>query len=463
MCKSLFGILFLLLSFTAFSQTNLQVKKDTITVQKGELVIENKTSDTLGYLYNTGNGRTAFKRLQLVNLGDTALAIVGQDTITYKSASIGKSVQFKVGEGTGTPVAGDTSYTNNGFRLGNVKVWRNGLFQYRDLNDGVMMDSLSGKIRFYPALAQGDRVYIESLYGVSLSFQLSEPIPVVTVRDTAITLPNSGLVLTPGIDTHGATINSYQWMQLSGPSSSTITNATTATCTITGLVSGTYAYRLTVTTTGGKQASDDFTVQVNTAAEAMVLRVNFSNTPAPAVPGWFNVYGPVNGNHITATDPVTGWTVDNGGAGPEYWTGFGTGTNANSNDTDGAVTGDNSGIVPDIVLQSFWFNYSKKYDSLSNLIISGLDAQKSYKVKLVASRKSGVTGPRYGVWRINGGQELLQSAIDNVTQQMVVGNVIPDAEGKIKIAMYSPVDSATYGDFSYLNALIIEQEAADVP
>ena len=236
-----------------------------------------------------------------------------------------------------------------------------------------MVDSLTGAIRFYPALVQGDRIYIESLYGVSLTFQLPETQP-----------PTGG--------------------------------------------SGT------------------------------ILKINFSNTPAPAVPGWFNVYGPVTGNHITATDPITGWTVDNGGGGAEYWTGFGTGSNANSNDSDGTVTGNDSGIVPDIVLQSFWFNYSKKYDTASNIIIGGLNVQRTYTVKLVASRKSGVSGARYGVWRINGGAELRQNAIGNTSQQTVVTAVAPDAQGRIKVAVYAPVDNTTYGDFSYINALIIEQE-----
>src|SRR5690606_19762389 len=124
---------------------------------------------------------------------------------------------------------------------------------------------------------------------------------------------------------------------------------------ISGLASGTYTYRFTVTTSGGQQVSDDFVVQVYPEnSSAKILRVSFSNTAAPAVAGWFNVYGPVTDNHVTATDPVTGWTIDNGGSTGTYWAGFG---GSNGNDTDGAVTGDNSGIVPDQVLQSFWFNY----------------------------------------------------------------------------------------------------------
>ncbi|SEN27553.1 hypothetical protein SAMN04488505_109124 [Chitinophaga rupis] len=453
MCKTLITSLFMLLTFTAFSQSTLQVKKDTVIVKKAEFAIENKTRDTLGFLYSTGNGRTQFKRLELVNLGDTALAIVGQDTITYKSANIGKSLQFKVGS-AGAPVAGDTSYTNASLRLGNIKVWRNGLFQYRDATDGVMIDSVNGRIRFYPALAQADRIYIESLFGVSLNFQPSTSMPTVTVQDINITLPSSGLQLTGTITPNGNTISSYQWSQLTGPNTSTITNAATQTCTITGLISGTYTFRLTVTTAGGQQVSDDATVQVYPAGGPKILRVNFSNTQAPAVPGWFNVYGPVTNNHITATDPTTGWTIDNGGATGAYWTAFG---GSNGNDDSGQTTGDDSGIVPDQVLKSFWFNYSTKYTTTDNLLVAGLNTAKTYTLKLVGSRKTGVSDARYGVWRINGGAELQQNALGNTAVQTVVTGVAPDATGKIGIAVYASLNT-TYGDFSYINALIIEEE-----
>lgn len=453
MYKILITSLCLFFTFTAFSQSTLQVKKDTVIVKKAEFAIENKTRDTLGFLYNTGNGRTQFKRLELVNLGDTALAIVGQDTITYKSANIGKSLQFKVGV-AGAPVAGDTSYTNASLRLGNIKVWRNGLFQYRDATDGIMVDSSKGFIRFYPALVQADRIYIESLFGVSLNFQLSATLPTVTVEDANITLPNSGLQLTGSVTPNGNTISSYLWSQLTGPNTATITNAATQTCTISGLVSGTYTFRLTVTTAGG-QVSDDATVQVYPAGGPKILRVNFSNTQAPAVPGWFNVYGPVTNNHITATDPITGWTIDNGGATVAYWTGFG---ESNGNDDAGQTTGDNSGIIPDQVLKSFWFNYSVKYNGTdNNLLVTGLNAAKTYTLKLVGSRRTGVSDARYGVWRINGGAELQQNALGNTAVQTVVTGVAPDATGKIGIAVY-PSLNTTYGDFSYLNALIIEEE-----
>lgn len=159
------------------AQTSLQVKADTVKVRKSELIIENKTRDTLGYLVNIGNGRTEFRKLKLKNLGDSAIAIVGQDTLTYRSGggASGNSFQFQVGTSPGFPVAADSTFTSTELIQRNVKIWRNGSFQYRDRN--IIVDSALGKITFRPALAQGDMVYIEGLSGVSLALgQTAQPV-----------------------------------------------------------------------------------------------------------------------------------------------------------------------------------------------------------------------------------------------------------------------------------------------
>lgn len=69
----------------AQSGSNLQIRRDSIKILQAEFIIQNRTKDTSGFLYNKGNGSTEFRKLQLVNLGDTAIAIAGQDTISLKS------------------------------------------------------------------------------------------------------------------------------------------------------------------------------------------------------------------------------------------------------------------------------------------------------------------------------------------------------------------------------------------
>lgn len=74
----------LVLFSSVAAQTSLVVKGDSVKVRNGEFIIENQSKSIPGVLVNTGNGRTEFKRLQLENLGDTAIAISGQDTIRFK-------------------------------------------------------------------------------------------------------------------------------------------------------------------------------------------------------------------------------------------------------------------------------------------------------------------------------------------------------------------------------------------
>lgn len=68
-------------------QSSLMVKRDTITIRNAELNIQNSSRTVPGVLFNNGNGYTEFKKIRLENLGDSALAITGQDTVRFKSGN----------------------------------------------------------------------------------------------------------------------------------------------------------------------------------------------------------------------------------------------------------------------------------------------------------------------------------------------------------------------------------------
>lgn len=83
-----------------------QIRADTVRIYNvcdtAELVLENRTKDTLGFLFNKGNGRTEFRRLGLERIGASQLAIKGQDTIDLNFSSYGDtrydllSTNFKI-------------------------------------------------------------------------------------------------------------------------------------------------------------------------------------------------------------------------------------------------------------------------------------------------------------------------------------------------------------------------------
>lgn len=275
-------------------------------------------------------------------------------------------------------------------------------------------------------------------------------IPHIQLRDTSTTLGTMQLTAVPA---NGASIATYQWSQIAGPNTAIIQHGGSATANISGLTNGIFVFRV-AGISGGETLFKDVAVSVfPDNAGKKTLRMYFSKTPAASLPGWLNVHGEPHRNHIVSTDPATSWTVDNVAATTAYWTPF---ASLSASSIDGKTTGNNSGIIPDLALQGYWFNYYVGYTAgMENLLIKGLDPAKTYTLKLYASRASTVAAPRYGCWRVNGGTELLQNALDNTSQETLIQNVSPDSSGTIKINVNSPGQVNTYGAYSYLNALIV--------
>ena len=279
----------------------------------------------------------------------------------------------------------------------------------------------------------------------------------VIVRDTAITLPKDSIQMTANVTNNGSAITAYQWVQLTGPNVSTIVNPNNISTLIKGLSNGIFTYKFTAFTANGYSTSDTISIRVYPDnGGKKTLRAHFSLSAAAPIPGWLNIFSPVAGVFISKQDPVTSWTIDNAGIGQNFWNPY---SGLNAADTAGMTTGNNSGIVPDIALRGFWFNYSWKYlPGAINLIISGLDVSKTYTLHLVASKSSfNATPPRYAIWHINNGPEIRLNAFLNTTEKATI-TATPDANGKINIAVYRSDDPTTYGAYSYINALIIPGE-----
>lgn len=311
-----------------------------------------------------------------------------------------------------------------------------------------------GAVDIYLRPGTGSTYAHVSLVDISIGDPISAP--QVTVDDATVTLPATSVQLGGLINDNGNPITQYQWTQISGPGTATLATPSSINCVVGNLTNGIYVFRLTTKIASGAQYGDDATVTVlpdNGGRKTM--RVYFSLNAAPAIPGWMNVYGDVTYQRITKTDPVTNWMVDNVSNGDLYWKPL---NSVNGADLAGATTGNNTGIVPDIALSNYWFQNDAQYTSNDNLWITGLNPAKRYTLKLVASRSAAGAPPRYATWRINGGAQIQQNAHLNTSVQSVVANVAPDGTGKIRIAIYRHADNTTYGYFSYINALIVQEE-----
>lgn len=112
-----------------------------------------------------------------------------------------------------------------------------------------------------------------------------------------LTLPVNSTTLTgSGTDPDG-TIAGYAWIRVSGPTTFTLGNANASVTALTGLVLGTYVFRLTVTDNSGLTATDDITVTVNPAANQ-----------APTANA---------GSNITLTLPTNSTTLSGSGSDPD--------------------------------------------------------------------------------------------------------------------------------------------------
>lgn len=84
--------------------------------------------------------------------------------------------------------------------------------------------------------------------------------------DRVITLPtNTASLAGNGSTDPDGTISTYQWQQVSGPSTSTLSATNTANITVSNLQAGAYVYRITITDNNGATDTDDVTVTVNAA------------------------------------------------------------------------------------------------------------------------------------------------------------------------------------------------------
>lgn len=67
----------------ANGQTYVRVTADSVRIVNGELIIDNSSKEVHGALINVNNGVTRFQALRLVNIGDSAIALAGFDTLHW--------------------------------------------------------------------------------------------------------------------------------------------------------------------------------------------------------------------------------------------------------------------------------------------------------------------------------------------------------------------------------------------
>ncbi len=137
-------------------------------------------------------------------------------------------------------------------------------------------------------------------YTYSITSAVANLAPVANAgADKTITLPVSSISITGGGSDPDGTIASYSWSLRSGPNTPSLTGSNTTTLSVSGMIAGTYVFRLSATDNKGLTAFDDVNVIVR-AATALPPVTNSINVSKAVVDAGFSYY--VVQNFGTAAD-----------------------------------------------------------------------------------------------------------------------------------------------------------------
>ncbi len=129
----------------------------------------------------------------------------------------------------------------------------------------------NGSVAVTPSVEAGVNVFTA---GCSLPSGIDPPTADAGADQPGVIL-SSAYLTGSGTAASGQTITLYNWQKISGPGSTSLPNPNNANVTASGLLSGLYTFRLTVTQTDGQTATNDMQVTVTLPAPPASNRTQF--------------------------------------------------------------------------------------------------------------------------------------------------------------------------------------------
>jgi hypothetical protein len=140
----------------------------------------------------------------------------------------------------------------------------------------------------------------------------NQPPVVANIDNITVNYPGTSTSITASATDPDGTIASYAWTKQSG-GSATLTNANTATVNITGMVPGTYVFRVTATDNQAAQGVYDVTVTVNASSPP--------TGSAPYATSASNIATPIPDMSVQLPKTDTSFTIYSDVAGTSGWVG----------------------------------------------------------------------------------------------------------------------------------------------
>jgi hypothetical protein len=212
----------------------------------------------------------------------------GTYNLNFRIASQFNTSQFQLRSSTGQILAA-------------VNVPNTGYFQtWQTISTSCFLNAGTQTIRIYTVKTSGgwNFNWWEITNGTSGPTPTNTPPTANAGTAQTITLPVSSVTLNgSGTDADGV-ISAYAWSQVSGPANAVFSAPSSASTNATGLVAGTYVFRLTVTDNGGATATSDVTITVNpapsTGPTTRIQAENYSAMSGIQVEGTSDVGGGQN-------------------------------------------------------------------------------------------------------------------------------------------------------------------------
>lgn len=223
-----------------------------------------------------------------VNVGSS-----GTYTVNFRVATMFGGAQFQLKKADGTTLANMTVPNTGGFQ------------NWQTISAPVNLSAGTQTLQIYTSNAAGGWNLNWMDFAASTS---SNQLPTVNAGPAqTITLPTSSANLSGSGSDPDGTIASYKWSEVYGPSNANFSTTTSAATTVSGLVAGSYTFRLTVTDNSGATATSDVIVTVNTSTSTSTsssIRIEAEN------------YSAMNGIKTESTSDVggglnVGWQDDN--------------------------------------------------------------------------------------------------------------------------------------------------------
>ncbi|PZR27823.1 MAG: hypothetical protein DI535_08730 [Citrobacter freundii] len=231
------------------------------------------------------------------------------------------------------------------------------------------------------------------------------------------------------------------WTFTGLPSFATVTTGTgTAQISLAPGYADNGVYNVTAKVDDGKGAFDtkSFTITVTDVNPNYKIYVNFTTSAYLAPAPWNNTAkNPAAGDLFSALKNDAGVTTGVSLQLMNTWQG---------SNTNGANTGNNSGVYPDNVLRTSYYTNT----TVQNLKVAGLSPSGKYSFTFLGSRYN-PSGSVVTVYSI-GAQSVSLDAANNYLNTVSINNVTPAADGTITFTV-AKAAGATYG---YINSVVIE-------